>query len=80
MKHEVVLLPEALGEGVTEAYVAAWLKQVGDTVSAGEDLVEMMTDKVNVAIPSEVSGTVVEVRFPVEARVATGSVLAVIEA
>lgn len=77
MKHEVVLEP--LGEGITEAYVASWLKQVGDPVSAGEDLVEVMTDKVNVAIPSQVTGTVVELRFPVEARIAIGSVLAVIE-
>ena len=80
MKHEVILESESLGEGVTEAYVAAWLKQAGDPIAAGEDLVEMMTDKVNVAIQSQVSGTVAEIRFPVEARVATGSVLAVIEA
>lgn len=78
MKHEVIL--ESLGEGVTEAYVATWLKQVGDPISTGEDLVEMMTDKVNVVVHSQVTGIVREICFPVEARVATGSVLAVIEA
>ncbi|HKT14569.1 MAG TPA: biotin/lipoyl-containing protein [Allosphingosinicella sp.] len=77
MKHEIVL--ESLGEGITEAYVSAWLKQVGDPISVGEGLVEMMTDKVNVVIESEVDGTVAEIRFPVEARVAIGSVLAVID-
>ncbi|HJQ16469.1 MAG TPA: biotin/lipoyl-containing protein [Allosphingosinicella sp.] len=77
MRHEVVL--ESLGEGVTEAYVATWLKQAGDPISAGEALVEMMTDKVNVVIESPADGIVAEICFPVEARVAIGSLLAVIE-
>ena len=43
---EKILVP-ALGESITEATVAKWLKGVGDTVKADEPIVELETDKVN---------------------------------
>jgi pyruvate/2-oxoglutarate dehydrogenase complex dihydrolipoamide acyltransferase (E2) component len=79
MRHKVILDPEILGEGVTEAFVVEWFKQAGDTIAAGEDMVEMMTDKVNVSIASPVTGRIVETCVRREARVAAGSVLAIVE-
>ena len=43
-----IVVPE-LGESVVEATVGPWLKTVGDSVQAGETLVELETDKVNLA-------------------------------
>ena len=48
-----------LGESVTEATVAKWLKNVGDAVKQDEPLVELETDKVNVEVPSEFVSTAV---------------------
>ena len=42
----------ALGESVTEATVAKWLKKVGDTVEVDEPLVELETDKVSLEVPA----------------------------
>jgi len=79
MRHKVILDPKVLGEGVTEAFVVEWFKRAGDTIAAGEDMVEMMTDKVNVSIASPVTGRIVETCFQPEARVAAGGVLAIVE-
>ena len=46
----------AMGESVTEATVAKWLKNVGDAVKQDEPLVELETDKVNVEVPSPAAG------------------------
>jgi pyruvate/2-oxoglutarate dehydrogenase complex dihydrolipoamide acyltransferase (E2) component len=79
MRHKVILDPKILGEGITEAFVVEWFKQAGDAIAAGEEIVEMMTDKVNVAIESPVTGRIVETCVLPEARVAVGGVLAIIE-
>jgi pyruvate/2-oxoglutarate dehydrogenase complex dihydrolipoamide acyltransferase (E2) component len=70
-----------LGEDVEEMTLAAWLKQPGERVAAGEVIAEVMTDKVNAEIESPVSGVLeailvnegdsVAVGQPI-ARVATG--------
>ena len=52
---EKITVP-TLGESVTEATVSKWLKSQGEKVSADEPLVELETDKVNVEVPSPVSG------------------------
>ena len=52
---ERILVP-VLGESVTEATVAKWLKNEGDKVSADEAVVELETDKVNVGVPAPSSG------------------------
>ncbi len=46
-----------LGESIVEATVSRWLKQVGDTVAAGETLVELETDKITVEVPALAAGT-----------------------
>ena len=50
-----------LGESVTEATVATWFKEPGDTVNIDEMLCELETDKVTVEVPSTVSGTLSEI-------------------
>ncbi len=51
-------LPE-IGEGVIEGEIVRWLKQPGESVSKNEALIEVMTDKATVEIPSPLAGTVV---------------------
>ena len=53
---EKIVVP-TLGESVTEATVAKWLKNKGDKVSSDEPLVELETDKVNVEVPSDRKST-----------------------
>lgn len=57
MPHEF-RLPD-LGEGVQEGEIVRWLVAEGDTVQEGQELVEVMTDKVTAALPSRVNGRVV---------------------
>ena len=52
---EKIVVP-TLGESVTEATVAKWLKNKGDKVSSDEPIVELETDKVNVEVPSPSNG------------------------
>ena len=52
---EKILVP-VLGESITEATVSKWLKNEGDAVEADEPIVELETDKVNLEVPSPVSG------------------------
>ncbi len=56
-----IIVP-ALGESVTEATVSRWLKQVGERVDSDEPLVELETDKVNVEVPSPLSGTLSSIK------------------
>ena len=72
-----VTLPE-LGESVSEGTVSRWLKQVGESVSADEPLLEVSTDKVDTEIPSPASGTLLEIRVQEDETVEVGAVLAVI--
>jgi 2-oxoglutarate decarboxylase len=53
----VTLTLPAMGESVAEGTISRWLKAVGDTVSEGESLVEVTTDKVDVEVPSPAAGT-----------------------
>ena len=56
--NEKILVP-VLGESITEATVSKWLKNEGDSVEADEPLVELETDKVNLEVPSPVSGVLI---------------------
>jgi len=67
-----------LGESVTEGTVTRWLKQVGDTITADEPLLEVSTDKVDTEIPSPVSGVLLEIVAGEDAVVLVGGALAVI--
>ncbi len=73
----IVAMP-ALGESVTEGTVTRWLKNVGDTVSVDEALLEVSTDKVDTEIPSPVSGTILSIDVPVDSTVPVGARLATI--
>ena len=50
-----------LGESVSEATVATWLKNVGDAVSADEPIVELETDKVTLEVPAPAAGVIASV-------------------
>src|SRR5688572_25697124 len=67
-----------LGESVTEATVASWLKHVGDVVEAGEPLVELETDKVNMDVAAERSGVLTQIVHDAGATVHPGDILAVV--
>ena len=64
-----------LGESVTEATVARWLKAVGDAVTVDEPLVELETDKVNVEVNAPASGTLSDIAAPEGSEIAVGGVL-----
>ncbi len=68
----------ALGESVVEATVGAWLKQPGDAVEAGETLVQLETEKVNVEVAAERAGTVERIEHPEGDVVHPGDVLALL--
>ena len=71
---EKILVP-ALGESITEATVAKWLKSVGDTVKADEPIVELETDKVNLEVPSPINGRLEAVKANDGEVVKVGSLL-----
>ena len=75
---EQIVVP-VLGESITEATVAKWLKNIGDTVEADEPVVELETDKVNLEVPSPVSGTVGDIKFKDGDVVEVGAVLGSIQ-
>ena len=56
----IIELPQ-VGESVTEGVIGKWLKSVGDRVERFDPLVEVVTDKVNMEMPSPVSGTLTAV-------------------
>src|SRR5688572_10787465 len=68
-----------LGESVTEGTIGKWLKQPGEQVKKYDLLVEVQTDKVNTEIPSEVDGTLSEIKVQEGQTVSVGTVLAVLE-
>ncbi|MFZ0427139.1 MAG: dihydrolipoamide acetyltransferase family protein [Acidobacteriota bacterium] len=72
-------LPD-IGEGVVEGEIVHWLVKAGDAVAEDEPMVEIMTDKATVEIPSPVKGVVLETRGAEGETVAVGSTLVVIEA
>ena len=57
---EKIVVP-ALGESITEATVAKWLKNTGDSVDADEPIVELETDKVNLEVPLTIAGGLSEI-------------------
>jgi 2-oxoglutarate dehydrogenase E2 component (dihydrolipoamide succinyltransferase) len=68
-----------MGESVAEATITNWLKQVGDTIEMDEAVLEIATDKVDSEVPSEVSGTLVEILFQKDDLVQVGQTIAIIE-
>ena len=74
---EKILVP-VLGESITEATVAKWLKNKGEEVKSDEALVELETEKVNLEVPSPVDGILSEVNAKNGQTVQVGSVLGII--
>ena len=71
---EKILVP-TLGESITEATVSKWLKKEGETVEADQAIVELETDKVNLEVPSPISGTLSEISFKDGDTVEVGAIL-----
>lgn len=73
-----VKVPE-LAESITEGTISQWLKNVGDRVERGEDIVELETDKVNVQISAEDSGVLKEIKKEAGDDVEVGEVIAMLD-
>ena len=71
---EKILVP-VLGESITEATVAKWLKKPGDRVEADEAIVELETDKVNLEVPSPINGILSEINSKDGETVEVGALL-----
>jgi len=77
MEYRVVVPP--LGESVVEGTIVKWLKKEGDTVKADDALVEIMTDKINVEIPSPYAGVMKRHLAKVDTVVQIGQEIAIME-
>src|SRR5205823_10353636 len=67
-----------LGESVTEATVARWLKQPGEAIARDEPVVELETDKVTLEVPAPAAGTLGEIRVGEGSNVPVGAILGII--
>ncbi|MGY9055135.1 MAG: 2-oxoglutarate dehydrogenase complex dihydrolipoyllysine-residue succinyltransferase [Alphaproteobacteria bacterium] len=72
----VDIVVPTLGESVTEATIARWLKQAGDIVAADEPLVELETDKVTVEVPAPQAGMLTDLMVGEGDNVEVGALLA----
>ena len=72
--NEKILVP-VLGESITEATVAKWLKKIGDKVETDEPIIELETDKVNLEVPSPINGVLSEINAKDGQVVEVGTVL-----
>lgn len=73
-----ITMPE-LGEGIIEGEVQKWHAQVGDQIKEDQILVEVMTDKASMEIPSTASGKILEINIKEGSTCSVGSTLAVLE-
>ena len=69
-----VVIPD-LGEIVTTVRVVRWVRQVGEKVGEGDDLVEITTDKIDVILPSPAEGVLVVIESGPGERVPVGAVI-----
>ena len=74
---EKILVP-VLGESITEATVAKWLKSKGETVEIDEPIVELETDKVNLEVPSPVGGVLSAINAKNGQAVEVGAILGIV--
>jgi pyruvate dehydrogenase E2 component (dihydrolipoamide acetyltransferase) len=72
-----IVMPR-LSDSMEEGTILTWLKQVGDEVAVGEELVEIETDKANMAYESDVAGTLTEIIAGEGETLAIGSPIAVV--
>ena len=71
---EKILVP-VLGESINEATVSKWLKNEGESVEADEPIVELETDKVNLEVPSPVTGILTKINSKDGSTVEVGAIL-----
>jgi len=71
-------LPD-IGEGISEGEIVKWNVKPGDRIEKDRDMVEVMTDKVTVKIPSPISGTVKSLKFSEGQMAKVGDVIIEIE-
>src|ERR1700742_5033256 len=72
-----IVMPR-LSDSMEEGVILKWLKQVGDQVAVGEELVEIETDKANMAYESDVAGTLTEILAQEGETLPIGSPIAVV--
>jgi pyruvate dehydrogenase E2 component (dihydrolipoamide acetyltransferase) len=65
-----------LSESMESGTVVSWLKQVGDDVLVGDDLVEIETDKAFITYQSDTAGVLLEILVDPDETVPTGHVIA----
>ena len=68
-----------MGESVAEATITKWLKNVGDSVSIDDPILEIATDKVDTDVTSEAEGVIIEKKFEENEVAQVGEILVVIE-
>jgi len=73
-----ILVP-SLGESISEATVSKWFKQVGESVDSDEPLVELETDKVNIEVPSPLSGTLTSIKVKEGDVAEVGALLGIVK-
>lgn len=76
---KVELRVPTLGESLTEATVGQWLKGEGDPVKAGDPVVDLETEKVNLQVSAEADGVLTRVLHPAGDVVHVGGVLGIIQ-
>ncbi|MFV0150533.1 2-oxo acid dehydrogenase subunit E2 [Empedobacter falsenii] len=72
-----LILP-SMGEGVMEATVTNWIKNIGDAIAEDESVVEIATDKVDSDVPSPVAGVLKEILVPVDGIAKVGEPIAIL--
>ncbi len=77
MEYKVVVPP--LGESVVEGTIVKWLKNEGDPVKVDDAIVEIMTDKINVEIPSPHDGVMKKHLVPLDTVVEIGQEIALMD-
>ena len=70
-----VIMPK-LGESITEGTILEWKKDIGDSISRDETILEISTDKVDSEVPSPASGVLLEILYKKNDTVAVGEVIA----
>ena len=68
-----------VGESVTEAVIAKWLKSPGDLIEKYDPIVEVVTDKVNMDVPSPAKGTLAKILVNEGDTVPMGAIIAEME-
>lgn len=77
MRYDIEIPPTA--DGALEVTVVSWIKEAGDQVSKGQELVEATTEKITLYVTSPADGTLSEIVVKAGSKVKVGTVVGVIE-